>query len=245
MLRQQPLRVVRGISRDALKLFALTRVTSPGDTPISRWQFQDRYPTYGSTIAVNSQHVIVLGVQLTANGGINYLKPLPASVGGKAAVVRPLAVFLRSYQLRGGYTPGPLLAIAAIAGLIGSVSLARRRRGTAPAQPRAGLGQYQAALACFLIFTTAVAVLLASDLFEFSWRYQLPALITLPPAGALGLTVIAGYFAARRRRRAGPQPRRQAPPPGGEAGADRAGAVTPDGRLSPGDPGGRNEPLGV
>jgi hypothetical protein len=200
VLRQQPLRVVRGISRDALKLFALTRVTSPGDTPISRWQFQDRYPTYGSTIAVNSQHVIVLGVQLTANGGINYLKPLPASVGGKAAVVRPLAVFLRSYQLRGGYTPGPLLAIAAIAGLIGSVSLARRRRGTAPAQPRAGLGQYQAALACFLIFTTAVAVLLASDLFEFSWRYQLPALITLPPAGALGITVI---LAAVRTSRAG------------------------------------------
>jgi hypothetical protein len=31
-----------------------------------------------------------------------------------------------------------------------------------------------------------------SDLFEFSWRYQLPALVTLVPAGALGIGVIIG-----------------------------------------------------
>ena len=53
------------------KLFALTRATSAGDTPISRWQFQDGYPTYGRTISVNPQHVIVLGVQLIPNGGIS------------------------------------------------------------------------------------------------------------------------------------------------------------------------------
>jgi hypothetical protein len=34
-------------------------------------------------------------------------------------------------------------------------------------------------------------VLLVSDLFEFSWRYQLPAVVTLIPAGALGLAVLA------------------------------------------------------
>jgi hypothetical protein len=197
VLLQQPIRVIGGIGRDAMKLFALSRVTSPGDTPISRWQFQDRYPTFGSTIGVNREHVIVLGVQLTANGGINYLQPLPASDGGKATVVRPLAVFLRSYQLGGGYTPGPLLAIAVIAGLIGSASLARRRRGKDPARQRAALAEYQAALACFLIFTAAIAVLLTSDLFEYSWRYQLPALVTLPPAGALGIAVI---LAGIRRR---------------------------------------------
>jgi hypothetical protein len=198
VLLQQPLRVISGVGRDALKLFALTRVTSPGDTPISRWQFQDSYPVYGPTITVSRQHVIVLGVQLTPNGGISYLKPLPAGQGGKADVARPLAVFLRSYQLRGGYTPGPLLAIAAIAGLIGSASLVRRRHRTA----RAASPDYQAALACFLVFTAAVAVLLTSDLFEFSWRYQLPALITLPPAGALGVAVILGSI--RRRRGTAP-----------------------------------------
>ena len=36
-----------------------------------------------------------------------------------------------------------------------------------------------------------------SDAFQFSWRYQLPALITLPPAGALGLTVAASYLRAK------------------------------------------------
>ena len=43
---QQPFRVLGAISRDAVKLFATARTTSPGDTPISRWQFQDHYPQY-------------------------------------------------------------------------------------------------------------------------------------------------------------------------------------------------------
>jgi hypothetical protein len=248
VLRQQPLRIIGGISRDAAKLFTLTRFTSPGDTPISRWQFQDSYPTFGATIRVNRQHVLVLGVQLTASGGINNLRPLPAPTGGKAAVSEPLARFLRGYQLDGGFTPGPLLAIAALAGLIGSASLARRRRpaadpagaanpGTAnpgpaspatsaasPASPAASpatvAGSAAAgapaagapaadgrptALACFLFWTTAVAVLIVSDLFEFSWRYQLPALITLPPAGALGITIILSGIRRRRQN----QPRRR------------------------------------
>ncbi|MGH3160083.1 MAG: hypothetical protein ACRDNF_26400, partial [Streptosporangiaceae bacterium] len=42
---------------------------------------------------------------------------------------------------------------------------------------------------------------------EFSWRYQLPALLTLPPAGALGITVIIRFFTQRRAARAsGAQP---------------------------------------
>ena len=42
-----------------------------------------------------------------------------------------------------------------------------------------------------------------SDLFEFSWRYQLPALVTLPPAGALGITIILASLRRPRFRRAG------------------------------------------
>jgi len=214
VLLQQPLRVIGGIGQDALKLFALTRATSSGDTPISRWQFEDRYPVYSPTITVSRQHVIVLGVQLTSSGGISYLKPLPASQGGTADVIQPLAAFLRSYQLRGGYTPGPLLALAALTALIGSASLVRRRHRTAraasPAGDPAARPDYQAALACFLFFAAAVAVLLTSDLFEFSWRYQLPALITLPPAGALGISVILGSI---RRRRSEAASGGGAPPP--------------------------------
>jgi hypothetical protein len=170
VLSQQPLAVARAVGRDALKLFALTRTTSPGDTPISRWQFQDGYPTYPPHASR----------QVIATAGRSY-------GGGGPAVDRPLAAFLRDYQLGGGYTPGPLLAIAVLAGLVGSVSLARRRPAT-----------QQAAIACFLFTATAVAVLLTSDLFEFSWRYQLPALVTLPPAGALGITVGIGMISAAR-----------------------------------------------
>ena len=63
--------------------------------------------------------------------------------------------------------------------------------------------QRQLALACLLVFGTAVAVLLASDAFEFSWRYQLPALVTLPPAGALGIAVVIGALRRKRPAAAG------------------------------------------
>jgi len=39
---------------------------------------------------------------------------------------------------------------------------------------------------------------LVSDAFEFSWRYQLPALVTLAPAGALGIGVIIRSITIRR-----------------------------------------------
>jgi hypothetical protein len=45
-----------------------------------------------------------------------------------------------------------------------------------------------------------VAVLLGADLYEFSWRYQLPALVTLPVAGAFGVTALVGFFQARAGR---------------------------------------------
>ena len=114
-----------------------------------------------------------------------------------------LAGFLRTYQLGGGYTPGPLFLFTALAGLVGTLGVLRRRASAA---------QRATATACLLTFLSAVAVLLASDLFEFSWRYQLPALVTLPPAGALGITVVIGYVAARRQRdpRPAPSPDRDA-----------------------------------
>jgi hypothetical protein len=191
---QQPGRVVASVAADAAKLFALTRNTRPGDTPIWRWQFQASYPYWMHASPAEVRSVI------------------KSFGGGDPHVVKPLADALRSYQLHGGFTPGPVYALAAAAGLIGSLSLigwprrARRRtqagRSSAdpdPASPvSAGPGQAdekpgpgrQVALACLLFFLTGAAVLVLSDVFEFSWRYQLPALVTLPAAGALGITAI-------------------------------------------------------
>ena len=92
VLTQQPLRVAKGIAGDAIKVFALTRDTNPGDPPIARWQFQEAYPVY------RAADESVLG----GNDG--------------PQVTEPLAGALRGYQLHGGYTPGPLLLAFLIAG---------------------------------------------------------------------------------------------------------------------------------
>jgi hypothetical protein len=173
VLTQQPLRVLRAYARDVVRLFALTRDGSPGVTAISRWQFQTAYPYFpphASRQVVNAA---------TDRFG-----------GGRPAVWAPGARFLRGYQLHGGYTPGPLLALCTLAGLAGSLSLLVRRRAARRARGPAR--------ACLLFFASAVSVLLVSDLFEFSWRYQLPALVTLVPAGALGLAVLLQAAGARR-----------------------------------------------
>ena len=66
----------------------------------------------------------------------------------------------------------------------------------------------QLALATFLFFVMGAAILLVSDVFVFSWRYQLQALVTLVPAGALGLALLGRLAAGaggRRRGRAAPE----------------------------------------
>jgi len=173
VLTQQPLRVIRAYARDVVRLFALTRDGSAGVTAISRWQFQTAYPYFPPHA---SRQVVD-----TATDRFG---------GGRPAVWAPGARFLRGYQLHGGYTPGPLLALCTLAGLAGSVSLLARGRAARLAR--------EPARACLLFFATAVSVLLVSDLFEFSWRYQLPALVTLVPAGALGVTVLLRAAGVRR-----------------------------------------------
>jgi hypothetical protein len=104
--------------------------------------------------------------------------------GGDLVAVQPFASWLRAYQLGGGYTPGPLFAVCLVAGLAGAL---RRRR--------------ELAVPCLLVTLAAVVLLVSSDAFEFSWRYQLPAVVLLPLAGALGLTVLVR---GRRSRCAAP-----------------------------------------
>jgi hypothetical protein len=177
VVTQQPMAVLGAIHSDFIKLFALTRDTTPGDMPISRWQFQTSYPTYPPLITV---------------GYVASIRP----GGGQPSVIRPLAEALRDYQMHGGYTPGPLLALAALAGLAGSCLLGRRREHTT------------IATACLLSTAMAIILLLGSDAYEFSWRYQLPALVLLPPAGILGAATIATALRrAAPKRAAAPEPK--------------------------------------
>ncbi len=176
VFRQQPLRVAASVARDSIRLFALTRDGDPEVTSIARWQFQVAYPTYPH------RYTMAVFTRLARAQGS----------GGDLVAVEPAATVLRDYQLGGGYTPGPLYAAGLAAGLLGSLcALARRRT----AEDR------ELAVACLLVTLSAVVLLLGSDAFEFSWRYQLPAVVMLPAAGALGLTAVAARIKRARAAR--------------------------------------------
>jgi hypothetical protein len=228
VITQQPLRVLGATAADTARLFAVTRVTSPGDTPISRWQFQTYYPGYQNYVRTNRDNVIILGLKV-ANPPPDYVyQPLDPSLGGKADVIRPLAVFQRSYQLNGGYTPGPFYLAATVLGLAGTLALLRRKI-------RAGDRDRELALACTLFFLTAAAILLFSDIPEFSWRYQLPAIQTLPPAGALGLALILARFRGRRAAAArAPDAAARDDAADRDDAAHPGGGASPDGAAAPG-----------
>jgi hypothetical protein len=166
VVTQQPVRVLNAYLRDVVKIYSVTRQTDRGDAPISRWQFRTSFP-YFSPHATKAE---VDGIVRQFGGGL-------------PRVWQPVADFLRSYQLDGGYTPGPLLLLLTFTGLIGSAAaLMRRRLDHATAQ---------LALASLLFFVSAVGLLFVSDLFVYSWRYQIPALVTLVPGGVLGIAVVA------------------------------------------------------
>jgi hypothetical protein len=116
--------------------------------------------------------------------------------GGTPRVVEPLAVFLRGYQLSVGYVPGAVLGVAFVAGLLAAAGVGRARRSGLRA-------------ACLLPALCGLSVLLAADVFHFSWRYQLPALTLAPLAGALGVTALTGWVTEARHRSTP-----VAPPPG-------------------------------
>lgn len=151
----QPLAFARAVGVDFAKGFSWPRRTFAGDVPLAWWEFQHRYPTF--------QQDPVTTIRQQGGGG--------------PAVTKPLAAFLRGYQLSIGYTPGPLLAVAFLAGLAGAAGVGRARNSGRRA-------------ACALPTLSGLLLLLGADLFLFSWRYQLPALVLAPLGGALGITAL-------------------------------------------------------
>jgi hypothetical protein len=125
------------------------------------------------------------------------LNPAPelAKYGQSAPTVNVgVAQVLRDYQLGGGYTPDVLYAVFLLAGLGGALGLTRNAR-------RSGLR-----LKCALWTSTGVVLLLAADVFLFSWRYQLPALVMLPVGGAFGVAALLGLGGMRPPKRTDPEP---------------------------------------
>jgi hypothetical protein len=164
IIREQPVDFTLAVLGDFGKNFSPVKTTSPGDVPAERWQFQTTYPYYNVGVdTVQQYHAATLAFD-----------------GELPRVNVDLASFLRDYQLHGGYTWGPALALAALLGILGAIGVGRARRS--------GLRS-----AAFLATGSGLIILLGSAAFEFSWRYQLPALVLLPLGGALGLAAMLGW----------------------------------------------------
>lgn len=99
--------------------------------------------------------------------------------GADFAYVQPWAGMLRSYQLTVGEVPPILYGGALLLCLAGAVVALRR-------------GGRDTAALCLLFGAAGLALVVASALYQFSWRYQLPTYAMFPPAGALGWTVLRG-----------------------------------------------------
>ncbi len=111
-------------------------------------------------------------------------RKLSAAVGARAD--RELASFLRAYQ-RYAYAPGPLLGAGLLVGLLAALGLGRARHS--------GLRS-----AAFLFSSLGLVLSLApAAALDFSWRYQLPQLVLLAPALALGLTALTARGETGRR----------------------------------------------
>jgi glycosyltransferase involved in cell wall biosynthesis len=160
-MKQQPLRLSQAVLRDAVRLFTWNHDNLANpDAPAERWRFQATYPVYPTAVTLKT------------------VSALSAQYGGGAPREVPLAAALmREYQLDIGFTPGPVMALCLLTAVAGVCGLGRWRR----APDRA---------AAFVYLAGAVVVLGAADFYEFTWRYQLPALVLVPIAGVLGLTTL-------------------------------------------------------
>jgi Dolichyl-phosphate-mannose-protein mannosyltransferase len=128
--------------------------------------------------------------------------------GHRPVINRPLARILRGYQLYLGYTPGVVLLACAVLALVAGLGVGRARHS----------GQR---LACLLWLGAGLGLLLAAALYEFSWRYTLPALATIPPAAALALSALTAPKTAPETS-AAQQP----------GGPDDSGPAVPDDRAA-------------
>jgi hypothetical protein len=169
----QPLDLAVAITKDFLKGFRPIRIDAVNDVPVQRWHFQTSYPYFGIRELVDARAFEFGGVPIGVNS--------------------TLASLLRGYQLSVGYTPGPLLGLGLVAGLLGGFGMGNARRSGIRA-------------ASLLVSGIGGTVLITAAAFEFSWRYQLPGLVLLPMAGVLGVTAFTGPL----RR---PAPRRKLNPP--------------------------------
>lgn len=172
----QPLDYLRAAGHDTWHYFTPGRWASARDWYPQSWRFPAQYGQNPLW------HVKMARV------GFDHVRVAPH-------VDWPLAAALRDYQAV-CHTPGPVLAACTASGLAAGLGLASRQ------QSRRRLGW--AALVLALGGITLVAV--PSLTTGFDYRYGLPLLVFLPPAGAVGVELALRSRAVRATR---PEPTRR------------------------------------
>ncbi len=178
------------VGRDLLHYFAPGRRTGGTDYPVQSWQFQTSYDPQPWQPEYPPADPYVY--QWTWPGRAAYYNTTLARHGFDFERIRPrfhpgIARALHEYQQQ-VYTPGPALGLFTALGLLAGVgrlpARLRRLRWTAALFGASGL----------LLFVAAATTS------TFDYRYLVPTLPLLGPAGALGATLLG----ERLQLRAGP-----------------------------------------
>ncbi|MGN6169467.1 MAG: hypothetical protein ACTHQQ_15045 [Solirubrobacteraceae bacterium] len=178
VIEHQPLAYAGAVLADTWHYFTPGRWQNADHVDMTRWVFPPRhFNTYG-----HGYHVTF------ANTGFNGSR---INASPNAALMGPLRTYQSIF-----YTPGPLLLACLVAALVIALGLTRKRAG-----------RRHARWAALVLAVSAVLVVLSSSMFaQFSYRYGLPLLVLLPPAGAaaadIGLDALRarGWRVPRRRR---------------------------------------------
>ena len=192
VIRHQPLDYARAVLGDFLHFLAPGRTTGSQDEPLQIWQYSKQMPildhvylsippclAHPSGNCADTQH-------LCFHGGIGCME-LASTDPAHPGIVG----FLQGYQ-RVMFMPGPLLALTIVLGFAGGLGWRRRWR----------LRAETLLLTIFGILILIVPVMTVM----FDYRYMLPALAVLPPAGVLGTVALRDRIRRWRSRRstAGP-----------------------------------------
>lgn len=170
VIEHQPLDYAGAVLADTWHYFTPGRWMRWDRVDMQRW----RFPPPNRSAQQGNYHVRL------ARAGFNGQRITGAP---DAALTAPLRTYQSIF-----YTPGPLLLACLIGALGAGLGLARRGSGRQHAR-RAGL----------VLTAAAVAVVLSPSLiWGFSYRYGLPLLVLLPPAGAWAADI--GLDAVARRR---------------------------------------------
>jgi hypothetical protein len=199
IIRHQPVDYLRTVVGDLAHYFAPGRWTGPKDNPVQAWRFRTSFtPTpwhpeyppadpYVWAWTWPGNEVVSYGTVVAAHGfGLAAVKP---------RLNRPLAEVLHGYQ-RFGYTPGPLLAAAVVLAVVGALAYRSREQ----LQVRWGAVLLAVCGVVMLAGSVATAV--------FDYRYMLPALVVVPPAGVLGITLLEQRARERRLQSRSEKPAR-------------------------------------